>query len=234
MDPGEHSSGVTALPIYVLAAFGRVNSLAWEGLEKHYNQSVFPLTQGMKGLRERQLWRGLEHPRESVFWSLWDSRQEMLDYESSPLRRELAKETEQFYHPYAYAQGETWVKHFEVISIAENEAVRPADHNKEENTEHVMVAWGKLRLGAWDEFEKFYNERVEPTTKTIDGLQERQLLRSTEDPDEGMSVSIWDSADSLLNYARSQLRQTLAKDAEHLYRGEFWVKHFEVRDQTVR
>ena len=98
---------------------------------------------------------------------------------------------------------------------------------------HVMVAWGKLRLGTWDEFEKFYKERVEPTTKTINGLRERQLLRSTEDPDEGMSVSIWDSQDSLMEYARSDIRQTLAKEAEHLYREEFWVKHFEVRDQSV-
>ncbi len=98
---------------------------------------------------------------------------------------------------------------------------------------HVMVAWGKLRLGTWDEFEKFYKERVEPTTKTVMGLRERQLLRSTEDPDEGMSVSIWESQEDLLNYERSDIRQTLAKEVEHLYRGEFWVKHFEVRDQSV-
>ena len=98
---------------------------------------------------------------------------------------------------------------------------------------HVMVAWGKLRLGTWNEFEKFYKERVEPTTKTVTGLQERQLLRSTEDPDEGMSVSIWEFQEDLLNYERSDLRQTLAKEVEHLYRGEFWVKHFEVRDQSV-
>jgi heme-degrading monooxygenase HmoA len=95
---------------------------------------------------------------------------------------------------------------------------------------HVMVAWGKLRLGTWDEFEKFYKERVEPTTKTVMGLRERQLLRSLEDPDEGMSVSIWEFQEDLLNYERSEIRQTLAKEVEHLYRGEFWVKHFEVRD----
>ncbi len=106
------------MSIYALVAFGRVNTLEWEALEKHYKRSVFPLTQGMKGLRARQLWRGLEYPQESVFWSLWDSIQELLDYQSSPTRRELAKETERFYHPFAYAQGETWIKHFEVISTA--------------------------------------------------------------------------------------------------------------------
>ena len=96
---------------------------------------------------------------------------------------------------------------------------------------HVMIAWGKLRLGAWEQYESFYNERVEPTLKSVKGLRERQLLRSTEDPDEGMTLSMWDSQEDLLNYERSELRQTLAKEAEHLYRGEFWVKHFQVREK---
>ena len=95
---------------------------------------------------------------------------------------------------------------------------------------HVLIAWGKLRLGSWDEFEAFYNERVKPSTTNTKGLRERQLLRSTEDPDEGMSVSMWDTQEDLLNYERSESRSMLAKEAEHLYRGEFWVKHFEVRD----
>ena len=99
---------------------------------------------------------------------------------------------------------------------------------------YIMVAWGKLRLGAWEQYESFYKERVEPTIKSVKGLRERQLLRSTEDPDEGMSVSMWETQEDLINYERSELRQTLAKEAEHLYRGEFWVKHFEVSDKTQK
>ena len=95
---------------------------------------------------------------------------------------------------------------------------------------HVMVVWGKLRLGTWEQFENFYNERVKTNAGSVPGLRERQLLRSTEDPDEGMSVSMWDTQQDLINYERSQVRQELAKEAEHLYRGDFWVKHFEVRD----
>ena len=62
----------------------------------------------------------------------------------------------------------------------------------------------------------------------VKGLQERQLLRSTEDSDEGISVSIWDSLEDFLEYERGDFRQQLAKEVEHLYRGEYWVKHFEV------
>ena len=45
-----------------------------------------------------------------------------------------------------------------------------------------------------------------------------------------MSVSIREFQEDLLDYERSEIRQTLAKGVEHLYRGEFWVKHFEIRD----
>ena len=58
------------------------------------------------------------------------------------------------------------------------------------------------------------------------------LLRSTEDPDEGVSVSVWDSEEALLRYERSELRRNMAQEVENLYRGEFWVKHFEVTDTT--
>ncbi len=73
-----------------------------------------------------------------------------------------------------------------------------------------------------------YEQMVAPTTDSVKGLRERQLLRSAEDPDEGISVSIWDSLEDLLEYERGPVRQRLAKEIEYLYRGEYWVKHFEV------
>ncbi len=93
---------------------------------------------------------------------------------------------------------------------------------------YIRMVWGKLRPGTWQDYERHYHERVANASNTVKGLQERQLLRSTEDPDEGISVSVWDSVDDLLEYERGEFRQNLAKEVEHLYRGEYWVKHFEV------
>ena len=93
---------------------------------------------------------------------------------------------------------------------------------------YVRMVWGKLRPGSWGDYERHYHERVAGASNGVKGLQERQLLRSTEDPDEGISVSIWDSLEDLLEYERGEFRQSLAKEVEHLYRGEYWVKHFEV------
>ena len=92
----------------------------------------------------------------------------------------------------------------------------------------VRMVWGKLRPGSWEEYQHHYSTRVASNAPTIKGLRQRQLLRSTEDPDEGISLSEWDTLEDLLAYERGEFRGSLAKEVEHLYRGEYWVKHFEV------
>jgi heme-degrading monooxygenase HmoA len=92
---------------------------------------------------------------------------------------------------------------------------------------YVRMVWGKLRPGSWEEYERHYHEKL-AGHHGIEGLQERQLLRSTEDSDEGISVSIWDSLEHLRGYEMGQFRQNVAREVEHLYRGEYWVKPFEV------
>ena len=90
----------------------------------------------------------------------------------------------------------------------------------------LRLTWGKVRLGAWDQYESMYKNKVEPTVKTIKGLQVRELLRSTEDPDEGISVTLWETEEDMINYEKSELIQSITKEAEPLYRGEYWIKKF--------
>ncbi|MFQ6028853.1 MAG: antibiotic biosynthesis monooxygenase family protein [Dehalococcoidia bacterium] len=92
----------------------------------------------------------------------------------------------------------------------------------------IRMVWGKLHSGTWDEYERHYHERLAAPNSEIKGLKERQLLRSTEDPDEGISVSIWDTMEDLRTYETGEFRQQVAREVEHLYRGEYWVKHFEI------
>ena len=49
---------------------------------------------------------------------------------------------------------------------------------------------GKLRRGSWEEYSRIYHETVDDITKDTKGLCGRQLLRSTENPDEGLSVTM--------------------------------------------
>ena len=207
--------------MYVQLAWGRARPGAWDNLREFYVDKVIPFTIGMPGLQERQLWRGASDTDEMGFWSVWASLRDLRNYETSDARRQLANDADEFFYPMAYPRGETWIKHFEVVSTT---------GTVNSDGAFLMMAWGKLRLGSWDQYEDYYRGQVEQTTGSVDGLRYRMLLRSTEDPDEGLSVSVWDNEESLLAYERSELRRNMAQEVENLYRGEFWVKHFEVTD----
>ena len=97
----------------------------------------------------------------------------------------------------------------------------------------LRMTWGKLQFGTWDQYESIHKSKVEPTVKTIKGLKVRELLRSTEDPDEGISVTLWETAEDLKNYEGSELHQSIIKDAEPLYRGEYWVKTFDYNPDNM-
>ncbi len=99
---------------------------------------------------------------------------------------------------------------------------------------YTRMSWGTIRSGYWDEYRAYYNERVAASTSEVKGLRQRQLLRSTENTDEGISLSLWDSLEDMTDYERSETRKSLLQEADHLHqpwayaRGEYWVKHFEI------
>ena len=75
----------------------------------------------------------------------------------------------------------------------------------------IRMVWGKLRPGSWEEYERHYHERLAGASGDIKGLKERQLLRGTEDPDEGISVSIWETLDDPAGYETGEFRQNVAQ-----------------------
>jgi heme-degrading monooxygenase HmoA len=93
----------------------------------------------------------------------------------------------------------------------------------------ARVAWGKVRPGTWEDYERLYREEILPATRDVAGLRFRELLRGTDDPDEGISLTLWDSREDLDAYERSALYNGLVDRARAFYVGEFWVKHFDVR-----
>lgn len=95
------------------------------------------------------------------------------------------------------------------------------------------IFWGKLRLGKWEEYERYYDDVVVPTTARMKGFRGRQLLRSSENPDEGISLTFWETKQDMENYVASEDRRKVAKAAEDLYTGEYWVKHFEVKSLSL-
>jgi heme-degrading monooxygenase HmoA len=97
---------------------------------------------------------------------------------------------------------------------------------------YARVLWGKIKMGMWDEYERYYDQKIISSTEGVKGFRGRRLLRSLENPDEGISISLWETKEDMENYVKSPRRQELARDAEKLYSGEYWVKHFEVKSSN--
>ena len=98
---------------------------------------------------------------------------------------------------------------------------------------YARIHWGKIKAGMWDEYEKYYNQKVVKSTEGMKGFRGRRLLRSVEDPEEGISISLWETQEDLKSYVDSTQRKTLGQEAERLYAGDYWVKHYEIRSSTI-
>ena len=93
----------------------------------------------------------------------------------------------------------------------------------------ARVAWGKVKPGTWQEYEQVYHDAILPDTRNVKGLVFRELLQGADDPNEGISLTLWESRADLDAYEQSDLYQGLVDRARAFYVGEFWVKHFDVR-----
>ena len=57
----------------------------------------------------------------------------------------------------------------------------------------IRITWGKLRAGAWNDFERTYRENVLTKGKGLKGLKGRWLAQDAGDKDTGFAVSLWDN-----------------------------------------
>ena len=206
--------------MYIRLVWRSLRPGRWDDFERYYRNSYMTGLQDVRGQQLPSLFRSMDNPDEGIALSLWDSLEGMLEFERNPIRQELARGLEEFYGPMAYPRGDYWVKHFEIVST------RPLT---EFSSGFLRLVGGKLRPGGWQEYQGHYLQSVEGDSGENPGLLGRQLLRGTDDPDEAVSLSVWNSLDDMRNYETGESRQSLAREVEHLYTGQYWVKHFEVR-----
>ena len=97
----------------------------------------------------------------------------------------------------------------------------------------ARVAWGKVKPGSWEDYERLYREELVPASQNVKGLRFRELLRGTDDPNEGISLSLWESSADLEAYEQSDVYRQFNDRVRAFYAGEYWIKHFDVRlDET--
>jgi heme-degrading monooxygenase HmoA len=87
----------------------------------------------------------------------------------------------------------------------------------------------KVKPGTWDRYERIYREEIVPASRGVKGLRFRELLRGSDDPNEGISFTLWDSREDMEAYERGEVYQRFLDQVKDCYVGEYWIKHFDVR-----
>ena len=93
----------------------------------------------------------------------------------------------------------------------------------------IRVTWGKLRAGAWDEFERTYRANVITKAKTLKGLRGRWLAQDSGDQDTGFAVSLWDNLADMQAYERSPLYEEIMAPLRPFFVGEYKTYRCEVK-----
>ena len=93
----------------------------------------------------------------------------------------------------------------------------------------IRITWGKLRSGAWNEFERAYRANVVTKAKNIRGLRGRWLAQDEGDKDTGFAVSLWDNLADMQSYEQSALYQEIIASLQPFFVGEFKTYRCDVK-----
>jgi heme-degrading monooxygenase HmoA len=92
----------------------------------------------------------------------------------------------------------------------------------------IRITWGRLRAGAWDEFERAYRANV-TDGKTINGFRGRLLVQDSGDKDTGFAISLWDNLADMETYEQSAVFKEFLATLEPFFVGEYKTHRCEVK-----
>jgi len=93
----------------------------------------------------------------------------------------------------------------------------------------MRITWGKLKPGAWNDYEAAYR-KVMPQTLEVPGIRGRWLIRDLDEPDAGYSVAMFDSERDMRAFTENaEVRAAIKKALDPFHTGEYTTKHCEVK-----
>ena len=96
----------------------------------------------------------------------------------------------------------------------------------------IRITWGRLRAGAWSEFERTYRAKVSEG-KTIKGLRGRLLVQDSGDKDAGFAMSLWENLADMETYEQSAVFKEFLATLEPFFVGEYKTYRCEVKHMDM-
>ena len=99
---------------------------------------------------------------------------------------------------------------------------------------YVRILSIKIEDNKLEEFKRLYSEIIFPSLKETEGCQNVFLIESVNEPDEFISVSIWDSKDAADNYEASDKFRVLTERVSHTFSKLYLWKMFFEKEHGVK
>jgi heme-degrading monooxygenase HmoA len=91
----------------------------------------------------------------------------------------------------------------------------------------MRIAWGRVRPGHWDAYEAAFTEGL--AEESVPGLAARYLIQDVTQPDQGFSITLWESQEALAAYEGADVRKgRLDRIREH-FSGDFNTQRCRVK-----
>lgn len=190
-------------------------------LKRFYVEQVLPALQVTEGCLYAALLQQTVYPDECISLTLWRDRETPATYETTPVYKRLLQKCEPFLR-----SSEAW----KVRSFVARESDRGPDSRSYRIESGVDEPWQEvpdriyLRIvsvvvkpGSLEEFKRLYLEHVVPALTQIDGCHRVFLVEDPEDPEQLLSITVWDSEERAIRYELAGTFEELAGRLRHTF-----------------
>jgi len=175
-------------------------------VQSFYQERVIPDLEAAGGCRFAGLLQSTLDGARCVSLTLWDSAEQADSWATSDRYRQILEDGSSLLSGAATWQGaltdtsmpESATRTF---TIEAGEQTRP--DNALSGQGFFRITSFRVREGAWDDLVQLYEHEVVATLLSMQGCRSAFLVESTEDPDRGLSVSIWDREEDAIRYELS-------------------------------
>ena len=92
----------------------------------------------------------------------------------------------------------------------------------------TRIVWVKIAEGRWDQFLAKYLEHVDGRADIEVGMVQRTIVREHDDPDVGLLITTWETAEDLARYAAHPVHAEFGEVLGEGVMEAYWVKHGDV------
>ena len=214
--------------MYMRLVQAKFKSEALPKIRQIYDEKIIPLLQKTEGCLYVSVIKSELHPDEGMSITLWKSQAHAEAYEKSGLYRknlneikphlsdasewkiQLSKDMKLEYQPVSV---EPMVKTY--ASLAQNdEKILPQEKIHLTN---IRFVFAKVQPGKREEFRNIYSNEIIPALRSVKGCRYAYLTESTEDRNEIISVTIWDSKMDADEYEKSGLFDEFVGKLKHTF-----------------